>query len=37
MDLLKLGQVMLDGGTWKGKRILPEKWTKDSLKGPVET
>ena len=31
MDLLKLGQVMLDGGTWKGKRILPEKWTKDSL------
>jgi CubicO group peptidase (beta-lactamase class C family) len=35
MDFLKLGQVMLDGGTWKGKRILPEKWTKDSLREHV--
>ncbi|MFC2164920.1 serine hydrolase domain-containing protein [Acidobacteriota bacterium] len=31
-DMLKLGQVMLNGGTWNGKRILPEKWAKDSLK-----
>jgi len=30
-DMLKLGQVMLDGGTWKGKRILSEKWAKDSM------
>lgn len=31
-DMLKLGQTMLNGGTWKDKRILDEKWARDSLK-----
>jgi len=31
-DMLKIGQVMLDGGSWNGKRILPEKWVKDSIR-----
>ncbi len=26
-DFLKLGQVMLDGGLWKGQRIMNEEWT----------
>lgn len=30
-DQLKLGQVMLDGGTWNGKRVLSAAWVEDSL------
>ena len=29
-DLLKVGQVYLDGGVWKGKRIVSATWVKDS-------
>lgn len=29
-DMLKLGQLMLNGGTWRGQRILSESWVKDS-------
>ena len=31
IDALKLGQVYLDGGTWKGKRIVSRKWVEASV------
>jgi CubicO group peptidase (beta-lactamase class C family) len=30
-DLLKLGQLYLDGGTWKGVRVVSEMWIKRSV------
>ncbi len=36
-DLAKIGQMVLDGGTWKGKRILPEQWIKGSLAPHIAT
>jgi CubicO group peptidase (beta-lactamase class C family) len=30
-DMLKLGQVFLNGGTWKGRRIVSEAWVRTSL------
>jgi CubicO group peptidase (beta-lactamase class C family) len=29
-DLLKVAQLYLDGGQWEGKRIVSERWVKDS-------
>ncbi len=29
-DFMKLGQVMLDGGKWKGRQIIPAAWAKKS-------
>ncbi len=34
-DLLKLAQLYLDGGIWKGKRIISEEWIKISTKPHV--
>lgn len=30
-DFLKIGQVLLDGGTWNGKRIVSEEWIRRSI------
>jgi CubicO group peptidase (beta-lactamase class C family) len=32
-DLLKVGQVYLDGGKWNGKRIVSDDWTRESTRG----
>lgn len=31
LDLARLGALMLDGGTWKGERVLSADWIADSL------
>ena len=35
-DLLKLGQLYLNGGTWDGKRIVSQEWVKASMSPHVE-
>jgi CubicO group peptidase (beta-lactamase class C family) len=35
-DLLKIGQVFLDGGTWNGKQIVSPQWIKQSTAPLVE-
>lgn len=32
IDLAKVGQLVLDGGTWQGKRLLSERWMTEMLK-----
>jgi CubicO group peptidase (beta-lactamase class C family) len=34
IDLARVGQMMLDGGTWKGQRIVSQEWVRLSTGGP---
>jgi len=36
-DMVKLGQLYLDGGRWNGKQILPAAWVYDATKAHVST
>ncbi|RLA25901.1 MAG: 6-aminohexanoate hydrolase [Gammaproteobacteria bacterium] len=35
-DFMKLGQVMLNGGTWNGHRIVSEEWAAESTQAQVK-
>src|SRR6185295_11921328 len=36
-DAAKIGQLILNGGTWQGQRIVPEDWVKQSTKPRFDT
>ncbi|WP_167884465.1 serine hydrolase domain-containing protein [Leptospira ilyithenensis] len=36
-DMLKLGRLMLNGGIWEKKQIVPNQWIMDSLKPHIST
>ncbi|MBQ3870696.1 MAG: serine hydrolase [Clostridia bacterium] len=36
-DMLKIGQLYLNGGVWEGKRLIPEEWIAQSTKKQITT
>jgi CubicO group peptidase (beta-lactamase class C family) len=36
-DLARLGQMMLDGGRWKGEQLVPPDWVRDMTTEQVDT
>lgn len=36
-DLAKFGQLLLSGGNWNGRQVVPEKWISDTLKQGTTT
>jgi CubicO group peptidase (beta-lactamase class C family) len=36
-DMLKIGQLYLDSGRWKGKQLLPAKWITDATTAQIKT
>ncbi len=36
-DMLKFGQIFLDGGVWNGRRIISEQWVADSTRRHLST
>jgi CubicO group peptidase (beta-lactamase class C family) len=35
-DMAKIGQLVLDHGTWRGKRIVSERWIQESTEARIE-
>ena len=36
-DMMKLGQLFLAGGVWKGRRLVEESWIREATKKQIET